>query len=28
LNVTLVTSANDDKTGKLLLKYLGVPFRN
>ncbi len=28
LNVTLVTSANDDKAGKVLLKYLGVPFRN
>jgi large subunit ribosomal protein L5 len=28
LNVTLVTSAEDDKSGKLLLKYLGVPFRN
>lgn len=28
LNVTLVTNARDDKAGKLLLKYLGVPFRN
>lgn len=28
LNVTLVTSADDDKAGKVLLKYLGVPFRN
>ncbi len=28
MNVTLVTSAKDDKQGKLLLKHLGVPFRN
>ncbi len=28
LNVTLVTSAGEDKAGKVLLKYLGVPFRN
>lgn len=28
LNITLVTSANEDKAGKMLLKYLGVPFRN
>lgn len=28
LNITLVTSARDDKAGKLLLKCLGVPFRN
>lgn len=28
MNVTLVTSAKDDKAGKLLLKHLGVPFRN
>ncbi len=28
MNVTLVTSARDDKEGKVLLKHLGVPFRN
>lgn len=28
LSVTLVTNAKDDKNGKLLLKHLGVPFRN
>lgn len=28
INITLVTSARDDKEGKLLLKHLGVPFRN
>lgn len=28
LNITLVTDAKDDKEGKLLLKLLGVPFRN
>lgn len=28
LNITLVTNAKEDKAGKLLLKYLGVPFRN
>lgn len=28
LNITLVTSAKDDKDGKALLKSLGVPFRN
>jgi large subunit ribosomal protein L5 len=28
LNITLVTSATEDKAGKMLLKYLGVPFRN
>lgn len=28
MNVTLVTSANNDKDGKALLKSLGVPFRN
>lgn len=28
LNITLVTSASEDKAGKVLLKYLGVPFRN
>jgi large subunit ribosomal protein L5 len=28
LNITLVTNAKDDKSGKLLLKHLGVPFRN
>lgn len=28
MNVTLVTSAKDDKAGKVLLKHLGVPFRN
>lgn len=28
LNVTLVTNSKDDKSGKLLLKHLGVPFRN
>lgn len=28
LNVTLVTNAKEDKAGKLLLKYLGVPFKN
>lgn len=28
LNITLVTTANDDASGKLLLKHLGVPFRN
>ncbi|MBH1989462.1 MAG: 50S ribosomal protein L5 [Myxococcaceae bacterium] len=26
-NVSLVTSAGDDKAGKALLKHLGVPFR-
>src|SRR5579871_524592 len=28
MNITLVTNAKDDKAGKLLLKHLGVPFRN
>lgn len=28
MNITLVTTARDDKEGKLLLKHLGVPFRN
>ncbi|USN51892.1 MAG: 50S ribosomal protein L5 [Myxococcales bacterium] len=28
LNITMVTSAGEDKAGKILLKYLGVPFRN
>jgi large subunit ribosomal protein L5 len=28
INITLVTTAKDDKDGKLLLKHLGVPFRN
>ncbi len=28
MNITLVTSAKDDIAGKLLLKHLGVPFRN
>ncbi len=28
MNVTLVTNAKDDNEGKLLLKHLGVPFRN
>lgn len=28
MNITLVTSAKDDKDGKALLKHLGVPFRN
>lgn len=28
MNITLVTSAKDDKEGKLLLRHLGVPFRN
>lgn len=28
MNITLVTSAVNDKDGKLLLKQLGVPFRN
>lgn len=28
MNITLVTSAVDDKEGKVLLKNLGVPFRN
>lgn len=28
MNITLVTSAKDDKEGRLLLKHLGVPFRN
>lgn len=28
LNITLVTSAENDQSGKALLKHLGVPFRN
>lgn len=28
MNITLVTSARDDNEGKVLLKSLGVPFRN
>jgi large subunit ribosomal protein L5 len=28
LNVTIVTSAKDDKASKTLLKHLGVPFRS
>lgn len=28
MNITLVTSATNDKDGKTLLKHLGVPFRN
>lgn len=28
MNITLVTSARSDKDGKVLLKHLGVPFRN
>jgi len=28
LNITIVTSANTDEEGKLLLKLMGMPFRN
>lgn len=28
MNVTIVTTAKTDKEAKLLLKYLGMPFRN
>lgn len=28
MNVTIVTSANNDEQSKALLKYLGMPFRN
>jgi large subunit ribosomal protein L5 len=28
LNITIVTSAKTDEEGKLLLKHLGMPFRN
>lgn len=28
LNITLVTNAKEDKAGRMLLKCLGVPFRN
>ncbi len=28
MNVTIVTNANTDKEAKLLLKHLGMPFRN
>ena len=28
LNITIVTTANTDKEGRFLLKFLGMPFRN
>ena len=28
LNVTITTTARNDKEGKALLKHLGMPFRN
>ena len=28
LNITIVTSAKTDEEGKLLLKLMGMPFRN
>lgn len=28
LNITIVTSANNDEEGKALLKHMGMPFRN
>jgi large subunit ribosomal protein L5 len=28
LNITIVTSANTDEEGKMLLKLMGMPFRN